>query len=678
MRILVVEDDTNLNRQLKEALTEAGYAVDVAFDGEEGHFLGDTEPYDAIVLDIGLPQMDGLSVLEEWRRAGKTTPVLLLTARDRWSDKVQGIDAGADDYVAKPFHMEEVLARIRALVRRAAGLASNEIVAGSVRLDARSGKVTVGGQSVKLTSHELRLLSYLMHHKGKVVSRTELTEHLYDQDFDRDSNTIEVFVGRLRKKLPETVIHTVRGLATRSSRTEDTMRKGSIAFSLFWLSAAWLILALVGTAFLLTDLYSRALDSNLISQLRFNVDTIVSATLDSRDPNFADIVVPDSRFNRASTGWYWVIREDGGQILSTSGSAVGTLMPQIEGPFDAENYRSAILVDEAGNRLRAIERATTSNQRPLHIMVTGNLDDILRSAGDFRGQTLIVLGAVGVALAIMSGIVARLALRPIGRLGTAIEKVREGEAETITGSYPREIAPLAEEVNELLRSNTQIIERARNAVGNLAHGLKTPLAVMRNEASAARDNPLAKVVRSESDKMTQLVTTYLDRARIAARTSVVGKKADATTTMLRLVRVMEKLNKSVTIAFKRPDASLPWFRGDEGDLEEMAGNLLDNACKWSGGVVAVTMFAERTPSQQFLLIRIEDDGPGLTEEEAQKVLRRGVRLDEKTPGSGLGLDIVKELVDVYGGSLQLKRSVLGGVLAELKLPAAKVGGLARS
>jgi two-component system OmpR family response regulator len=212
MRVLVVEDDTNLNRQIKDALTDAGYAVDVAFDGEEGHFLGDTEPYDAVVLDIGLPQMDGLSVLEEWRRAGKTTPVLLLTARDRWSDKVQGIDAGADDYVAKPFHMEELLARLRALVRRAAGHASNEITAGPVRLDVKAGKVTVDGQAIKLTSHELRLLSYLMHHKGKVVSRTELTEHLYDQDFDRDSNTIEVFVGRLRKKLPEEVIHTVRGL----------------------------------------------------------------------------------------------------------------------------------------------------------------------------------------------------------------------------------------------------------------------------------------------------------------------------------------------------------------------------------------------------------------------------------------------------------------------------------
>jgi two-component system OmpR family response regulator len=212
MRVLVVEDDVDLNRQISEALIEAGYAVDKAFDGEEGHYLGETEPYDAVVLDIGLPQMDGLSVLESWRREGRDMPVLLLTARDRWSDKVQGIDAGADDYVAKPFHMEEILARIRALVRRAAGHASNEIVAGEVRLDVKAGKVTVDGRSIKLTSHEFRLLSYLMHHKGKVVSRTELTEHLYDQDFDRDSNTIEVFVGRLRKKLPEELIQTVRGL----------------------------------------------------------------------------------------------------------------------------------------------------------------------------------------------------------------------------------------------------------------------------------------------------------------------------------------------------------------------------------------------------------------------------------------------------------------------------------
>lgn len=215
MRMLVVEDDQDLNRQICGALEEAGYVVDKAFDGEEGHFLGDTEPYDAVILDLGLPQLDGLSVLERWRRDGHNMPVLILTARDRWSDKVAGIDAGADDYVAKPFHMEEVLARVRALVRRAAGLASNEIAVGDVVLDTKAGKVMRDGMSVKLTSHEFRLLSYMMHHKGRVISRTELVEHLYDQDFDRDSNTIEVFVGRLRKKFGAKIIETVRGLGYR-------------------------------------------------------------------------------------------------------------------------------------------------------------------------------------------------------------------------------------------------------------------------------------------------------------------------------------------------------------------------------------------------------------------------------------------------------------------------------
>jgi len=212
MRLLVVEDDRDLNRQIVAALEASGYAVDRAFDGEEGWFLGDTEPYDAVVLDIGLPKRDGVSVLETWRKDGRAMPVLILTARDRWSDKVQGFDAGADDYVAKPFHMEEVLARLRALLRRAAGHASSELVAGPVRLDARAGRVSVNGAAIKLTSHEYRLLSYLMHHAGRVVSRSEIVDHLYDQDFDRDSNTIEVFVGRLRKKLGVDVIQTARGL----------------------------------------------------------------------------------------------------------------------------------------------------------------------------------------------------------------------------------------------------------------------------------------------------------------------------------------------------------------------------------------------------------------------------------------------------------------------------------
>ncbi|WP_136658599.1 response regulator transcription factor [Nitratireductor sp. XY-223] len=221
MRILVVEDDRDLNRQLSEALEEAGYVVDKAFDGSEGHFLGDTEPYDTVILDIGLPEMDGITVLEEWRAAGRSMPVLILTARDRWSDKVAGIDAGADDYVAKPFHVEEVLARVRALIRRAAGHSSSEIACGPLRLDTRGAKATVDGKALKLTSHEFRLLSYLVHHEGKVVSRTELVEHMYDQDFDRDSNTIEVFVGRLRKKLGTDMIETVRGLGYRIQAPGD-------------------------------------------------------------------------------------------------------------------------------------------------------------------------------------------------------------------------------------------------------------------------------------------------------------------------------------------------------------------------------------------------------------------------------------------------------------------------
>lgn len=221
MRLLVVEDDVDLNRQISDALEEAGYVVDKAHDGEDGHFLGETEPYDAVILDIGLPTMDGISVLENWRRANLKMPVIILTARDRWSDKVAGMDAGADDYVSKPFHMEEVLARVRALLRRSAGHATNEIEVGNLRLDTKAARVTVDGTLIKLTSHEFRLLAYLVHHKDKVISRTELVEHLYDQDFDRDSNTIEVFVGRLRKKIPSDLIKTVRGLGYCLSTNEN-------------------------------------------------------------------------------------------------------------------------------------------------------------------------------------------------------------------------------------------------------------------------------------------------------------------------------------------------------------------------------------------------------------------------------------------------------------------------
>jgi two-component system OmpR family response regulator len=215
LRVLVVEDEARIAKQLAAALGEAGYAVDCAGDGARGDFLAQTERYDAVVLDLGLPKVDGLTILRRWRDAGLTMPVLVLTARGSWHEKVHGIDGGADDYVAKPFRMEEVLARLRALIRRASGQFAAELRCGQVALDPRAAKVTVAGQPVRLTSHEFRVLSYLMHNRGKVVSQAELNEHIYAENLDRDSNTVEVFIGRLRRKLGAASIETVRGLGYR-------------------------------------------------------------------------------------------------------------------------------------------------------------------------------------------------------------------------------------------------------------------------------------------------------------------------------------------------------------------------------------------------------------------------------------------------------------------------------
>jgi two-component system OmpR family response regulator len=214
MRILVIEDNVELTRQIKNALEHSLYVVDVAYDGEEGKFLGDSEHYDAVVLDLGLPKMDGIDVLERWRTKGNDVPVLILTSRHTWREKVAGLRAGADDYLAKPFEYEELLARLEALIRRATGHSSPimHCDSGKVVMDTTSARVTMEGNLVELTALEYRTLEYLMQHEGQVISKTELTEHIYDQDFDRDSNVIEVLINRLRGKLRPDMIKTRRGL----------------------------------------------------------------------------------------------------------------------------------------------------------------------------------------------------------------------------------------------------------------------------------------------------------------------------------------------------------------------------------------------------------------------------------------------------------------------------------
>jgi two-component system OmpR family response regulator len=223
VKVLVVEDEARLSRQLGSALGQAGYAVDCAMDGERADVLAHTEHYDAVVLDLGLPKIDGLTLLRRWRESGLAVPVLVLTARGSWHEKVQGIDGGADDYMSKPFRIEEVLARLRALIRRSSGQVQPELRCGALALDPRLARVTIDGVPVKLTSHEFRVLSYLMHQRGRVVSQGELTEHIYAQDFDRESNTVEVFIARLRRKLGASAIETVRGLGYRMA-AEDAPR----------------------------------------------------------------------------------------------------------------------------------------------------------------------------------------------------------------------------------------------------------------------------------------------------------------------------------------------------------------------------------------------------------------------------------------------------------------------
>jgi len=211
MRVLIVEDEPALALRLQQVLEASAFAIDVAYDGEEGGHLGDTEPYDAVVLDLGLPKIDGVTVLQRWRATGRSMPVLILTARGRWAEKMAGFNAGADDYLTKPFEMEEVVYRLRALIRRASGHALPELACGPVRLDSNAGRVSIGGVPVALTAQEYRILSYLMHHPGKAVSRTELMEHVCDRNSDSDSNVLEVLVGRIRRKIGPGLIHTVRG-----------------------------------------------------------------------------------------------------------------------------------------------------------------------------------------------------------------------------------------------------------------------------------------------------------------------------------------------------------------------------------------------------------------------------------------------------------------------------------
>lgn len=447
------------------------------------------------------------------------------------------------------------------------------------------------------------------------------------------------------------------------------MRKASIASRVLWLSTLWLLVALAATAVLLSELYSRALDNALVDQLNFQIETLVGEALQNGVAGLSTTSSIDPRFARPASGWYWQVSEPSGRVLAFSPSLLGSVLPPLPQSSTGKPMRSARINDSFGTPIRVVSRTIMLSGAQFRFTATGNLSEIASLVGAFRGQAIVVLGAVGAMLAVMSALVARFAMRPVTRLRQALEQVRQGEMEKVAGNYPAELAPLADEVNELLSSNKSVIERARAQVGNLAHGLKTPIAVLRNEARAGGKD-LAALVLAEAEKMEAIVATYLDRAQIAARTNVVGRKSSVVPAVERLVRVMEKIHGRTQIQVTATPQQGMYFRGEQSDLEEMVGNLLDNACKWAAG--DVTIAVEQTVGADKLLIVIEDDGPGLTDEEIETALQRGRRLDEQTPGSGLGLDIVREMADIYGARLTLSRARLGGLRAQLELPATRL------
>jgi signal transduction histidine kinase len=338
-----------------------------------------------------------------------------------------------------------------------------------------------------------------------------------------------------------------------------------------------------------------------------------------------------------------------------------------------EDATGGALLGPDNQSLRGLDRTVDFGPgNTYELLVTGNAGDMAEEITAFTRSTLLTLSVFGLGLVISITAQTRWALRPLDRVRRGLSDLRSGKVARFTGSYPAEIAPLAKELNALLESNQEIIERARTQVGNLAHALKTPLSVITNEARSSR-GPLADKVTEQAEIMRQQVTSYLDRARIAARSKVIGAVTEVEPVVGRLVRAMNRIHddRHLRVISTVPPHSL--FRGEQQDLEEIVGNLVDNACKWAKSEVRIGVGYEKPPNDDRpgrLLVNIDDDGPGLAPEQRAEATRRGRRLDESKPGSGLGLSIVTDLVALYEGKFSLDRSPAGGLRAAIELPAA--------
>jgi signal transduction histidine kinase len=458
------------------------------------------------------------------------------------------------------------------------------------------------------------------------------------------------------------------------------MRRSSLATRLFLSATAWVVVILLITGVILSSVYRDATERAFDRRINLYLRTLVAEVATPDEPpdhQFQSLGEP--LFELPLSGWYWqIIRTDTDkEEVRASRSLWDKKLPKLEDhgvELSAAGIRLGYVEGPEGQTLRVVERPVDLGADGKFLVdVAGDASEIFDETRNFDyylGGTFVALSIVLVLTTIFQ---VRFGLAPLKRISDAIADIRSGRAERLEGEFPVEIAPLARETNALIDANREIVERARTHVGNLAHAIKTPLSVIVNEASAHSSDLFAAKVLEQADVMRDQVAHHLERARIAARLTIVGTVTEVSPVVDALRRTMEKIHRDRGVAIEVSAGSKTRFRGERQDLEEMAGNLVDNACKWANSRVFIEVIAEQPAepgAPPMLRIIVDDDGRGLSEKEQAQVSRRGQRLDESKPGSGLGLSIVVDLAALYGGSLTLGRAPIGGLRTELLLPAA--------
>ncbi|MFI5409883.1 ATP-binding protein [Kaistia sp. UC242_56] len=453
------------------------------------------------------------------------------------------------------------------------------------------------------------------------------------------------------------------------------MRVNSLAFRLIAGASLWSAIALVVAGVILTSLYRDTVERAFDERLSVYLKTLVGNLATQAPGQLGDPGnLGEQRFELIYSGWYWQIRQVNGPVLLASRSlSTDTLdIANATSRNSVDGVEQATMEGPDKQQLRVLQRTITFDvDHRYDVVIAGNASELREEIADFRTSVALTLAVFGIGLVASTAFQIRWGLRPLEKVRRGLAALRSGKEQGLDGPFPAEIEPLAKELNALMASNQQIIERARTHVGNLAHALKTPLSVITNEARSDQGGLSAKVCE-QAEIMRMQINHHLDRARIAARSQVIGAVTEVEPVLARLVRAMRRIHedRGLTIDLRTaPDAR---FRGEQQDLEEMVGNLVDNACKWAASKVAIEVayIPAAGDIDGSLVIRVDDDGPGLTEAERLEATRRGKRLDESKPGSGLGLSIVTDLASLYEGAFEMDRSPLGGLRAEVRLPAA--------